>query len=157
MATRVFQTKDIDRKWYLLDAEEVILGRLSTVAADLLRGKGKATYTPNMDSGDNVIVVNAAKVRLSKDSKIEAKKYYRHSGYPGGIREETFAEAIEKHPERVIMLAVKGMLPSNKLGSAQLKRLKVYASGEHKHTQEVKKVNLEKGIVKKDVKSGEDK
>lgn len=142
MSTKVYQTKDADRKWYLLDAEGIILGRLSTVAVDLLRGKGKATYTPNMDSGDNVVVVNAEKVKLSKDAKIEAKTYYRHSGYPGGIKSETFREAMEKHPERVIELAVKGMLPSNKLASQQIKRLRVYAGKTHKHTQELIKVEL---------------
>jgi large subunit ribosomal protein L13 len=142
MATKVFNTKDADRKWYVLDAEGIILGRLATVAADLLRGKGKATYTPNMDSGDNVVVINASKVKLSKESKIEDKTYFRHTGYPGGIRQETFKEAMEKHPERVIELAVKGMLQKNRLGDAQAKRLRIYADAEHKHTQELINVNL---------------
>lgn len=146
MSTKVYQTKDADRKWYLLDAEDVILGRLATVAADLLRGKGKATYTPNLDSGDNVIVINASKIKLSKDAKIEAKTYYRHSGYPGGIKSETFREAMEKHPERVIELAVKGMLPSNRLAREQIKRLRVYTGAEHRHTQEISKVEIKKLI-----------
>jgi large subunit ribosomal protein L13 len=142
MATKSYDTKNIDRKWYLLNADGMILGRLSTVAADLLRGKNKVTYTPNMDGGDNVIVINASKVKLSNDRKIEGKKYYRFSGYPGGMKEETFGEAMEKHPERVIMLAVKGMLQSNKLASQQLKRLKVYSGTEHAHTQEFTEVDL---------------
>jgi len=142
MATKIYPVKDADRKWYVLDAKGAILGRLSVKAADLLRGKNKPTYSPNVDGGDNVIVLNAAKIKLSNENKYEDKKYYRHSGYPGGIKEETFAEAIEKHPERVIMLAVKGMLQNNKLGSAQLKRLRVYAGAEHVHTQELINVDL---------------
>lgn len=142
MTTRVYNVKDADRKWYFLDAKGIILGRLSTVAADLLRGKGKPTYTPNFDCGDNVVVVNADAIKLSSERKNTGKVYYRHSGYPGGIKKETFEEAMKKHPERVIMLAVKGMLQDNKLGSAQLKRLKVYAGGEHKHTQEMISVVL---------------
>lgn len=142
MATKVYNLKDADRKWYVLNADGAILGRLSTVAADLLRGKKKATYTPNMDCGDNVIVINAAKVKLSNETKVESKMYYRHSGYPGGIKKETFGEAMVKHPERVIMLSVKGMLQSNKLAAKQLKRLKIYAGNEHKHTQEIIEVDL---------------
>lgn len=142
MATKVFNKKDEDRKWYVIDAKDVILGRLATVVADLLRGKGKATYTPNMDSGDNVVVINASLVKLSTDAKREDKKYYRHSGYPGGIRQETFEEAMEKHPERVIELAVKGMLPSNKMAREQLTRLRVYPGAEHKHTQQLEKVEI---------------
>lgn len=142
MATKVYNVKDADRKWYLLDAKGIILGRLSTVAADLLRGKNKATYSPNFDGGDNVVVINASKVKLSNEAKLTGKAYYRHSGYPGGIKKETFEEAMEKHPERVIMLAVKGMLQSNKLGSQQLKRLRVYANAEHKHTQELIEIDL---------------
>lgn len=145
MATKIYQTKDADRKWYLLDGRGMILGRLATVAADLLRGKGKATYTPNMDSGDNVVVINASKIKLSKDSKQETKIYWRHSGYPGGIKKETFKEAMEKHPEKVIKLAVKGMLQNNKLGSKQLTRLKVYEGNEHKHTQPLIETNLKEG------------
>jgi large subunit ribosomal protein L13 len=148
MATRVYQTKDIDRDWYLLDASDIILGRLATVAADFLRGKGKATYSPNFDGGDNVIVINAEKIKLSKDAKINAKKYYRHSGYPGGLKEETFAEALEKHPERIIELAVKGMMPSNRLAREQVKRLRVYAGEKHSHTQKITPVDLSQAKVK---------
>lgn len=142
MATKVFNTKDEARKWYVIDAKNVVLGRLATVAADLLRGKGKATYTPNMDSGDNVVIINAKEVALSNEAKRESKVYYRHSFYPGGIKKETFEEAMEKHPEQVIMLAVKGMLPSNKMASGQLKRLRVYAGADHKHTQQLEKVEI---------------
>lgn len=142
MATKVYPTRDADRKWYVLDAKGIILGRLSTVAADLLRGKNKVTYSPNFDGGDNVIVLNASKVKLSNDNKLEGKKYFRHSGFLGGIKSETFAEAMEKHPERVILHAVKGMLQNNKLGSQQLKRLRVYAGTEHSHTQELENIDL---------------
>lgn len=140
MITKVQLTKNEDRKWYLIDAKDAILGRISTVAADLLRGKGKATYAPNLDSGDNVIVINASEVTLSKESNKDSKAYYRHSGFPGGIKKETFREAIEKHPERVVMLSVKGMMPKTKLGKSQLTRLKVYAGNQHPHTQEIIKV-----------------
>jgi large subunit ribosomal protein L13 len=142
MTTKVYPTKDADRKWYVLDAKGIILGRLATVAADLLRGKNKVTYSPNFDGGDNVIVLNAAKVKLSNDNKLESKKYYSHSGYLGGIKTETFAEALEKHPEKVIMHAVKGMLQNNKLGTSQLIRLRVYPGTEHAHTQELENVDL---------------
>jgi large subunit ribosomal protein L13 len=142
MATKIYQTRDADRTWYVIDAKGIILGRLAVVAADLLRGKNKPTYSPNVDGGDNVIVLNASKIKLSTDAKYEDKKYYRHSGYLGGMREESFNEAIEKHPERVIMLAVKGMLQNNKLGSAQLKRLRVYPGTEHAHTQELMNVDM---------------
>lgn len=142
MTTKAYNLKNEDRKWYLIDAEGATLGRISTVIADLLRGKNKVTYTPNMDSGDNVVVINAAKVELSREENKEKKTYYRHSGYPGGIKSETFREALEKHPERVIMLSVKGMLPKNKMASAQMTRLKVYAGNEHPHTQEL--INVEK-------------
>lgn len=144
MLTKVYKTRNEDRKWYLLDAKGATLGRLSTIAADLLRGKNKPTYTANLDSGDNVIVINAAEVSLSKESNKEQKTYYRHSGYPGGIKKETFLEAIEKHPERVIASSVKGMMPKNKLAKSQLTRLKVYAGAEHPHTQNIVAVNQAK-------------
>ena len=137
MTTNIHKTKDEDRKWFVVDANGAILGRLATQIADTLRGKNKATYTPNMDNGENVIVINAAKVALSREAKRAQKTYYRHSGYPGGLKEETFEEAIDKHPERVIELAVKGMMPKNKLAKQQLTRLKIYAGAEHPHTQEL--------------------
>lgn len=142
MATKIYQVKDADRNWYVLDAKGIILGRLAVKVADILRGKNKSTYSPNVDGGDNVIVLNAAKVKLSSENKYEDKKYFTHSGYHGGIKEESFNEAIEKHPERVIMLAVKGMLQNNKLGTSQLKRLRVYAGTEHAHTQELTNIDL---------------
>lgn len=137
MITKIHKLKDQNRRWFLVDAKGQILGRLSTSIADALRGKDKATYTPNTDTGDNVVVINAREVMLSKETKRGQKTYYRHSGYPGGIRQETFEEAIEKHPERVIELAVKGMMPKNKLAKMQLKRLKIYAGNDHPHTQEL--------------------
>lgn len=137
MTTNIHKMKDEDRKWFVVDAGGAILGRLATQIADTLRGKNKTTYTPNMDNGENVIVINAAKVALSREAKRAQKTYYRHFGYPGGLKEETFEEAIDKHPERVIELAVKGMMPKNKLAKQQLTRLKIYAGTEHPHTQEL--------------------
>ncbi|MDD3678888.1 MAG: 50S ribosomal protein L13 [Patescibacteria group bacterium] len=137
MKTDVYNLKDADRKWYVVDASGEVLGRLATRVADILRGKNKPIYTPNLDVGDNVIVLNAAKVVLSREAKKGQKKYYRHSGYPGGIKEESFEEAIAKHPERVIELAIKGMMPKNKLAKVQKKRLKVYSGADHPHTQEL--------------------
>lgn len=141
MKTIVFNVKDQDRKWFLIDLSGLILGRASVLIADILRGKNKPIYTPNLDTGDNVIVINAKNVILSKDSKRAQKTYYRHSGYPGGLKKETFEEAMEKHPERVIELAVKGMMPKNKLAKQQLKRLKIYVDSNHPHTQEVVKID----------------
>lgn len=142
MATKAYLTKNQDRAWYSIDAEGQILGRLATKAADLLRGKHKATYTPNLDSGDNVVILNAAKVKLSNDRKLTGKVYYRHSGYPGGIKKETFEEAMTKHPEKVIINAVKGMLPPSKQGKEQMTRLRVYKDANHKHTQEMQVVKM---------------
>lgn len=154
MSTKVYNLKDADRKWFLLDANGAILGRLSTVIADLLRGKNKATYSPNFDSGDNVIVINAGSVELSREANKTKKTYYRHSGYPGGIKSETFAEAKEKHPEEIIKRAVKGMLQDNKLGKEQMTRLRVYAGSEHKHTQEIIEIKLKEGPDVSDVSDG---
>ncbi len=145
MTTNVFNKKDSDREWYLIDAKEAILGRLATEAAELLRGKKKSTYTPNMDSGDNVVIVNASKVTLSREDNRAKKTYYRHSGYPGGIKSETFEEAMEKHPDRVIRLAVAGMMPKNKLAKVQLKRLKIYETENHPHTQKLINYELNRG------------
>lgn len=144
MATNIYPVKDSDRKWLEIDASGVILGRLATEVANILRGKNKATYSPNVDGGENIIIVNAEKVALSKEEKKREKTYYRHSGYPGGIKAETFEEAIEKHPERVIESAVRGMLPKNKLAAEQMKRLRVYAGSEHAHTQEITKYEVGK-------------
>jgi len=133
MKTYSAKPHEIEQAWYLVDADQRTLGRLATEIADLLRGKCKPAYTPHVDTGDFVVVVNAKKVRVT-GKKLEQKIYYRHSGYPGGLRERTRAEQLERRPEEVIRKAVKGMLPKNKLASAQLRKLKVYAGSEHPHT-----------------------
>ncbi|MEB2310940.1 MAG: 50S ribosomal protein L13 [Sorangiineae bacterium] len=120
------------RKWWVIDAKDQPLGRLATRVATILRGKHKATYTPHLDTGDFVIVVNAAAVKVT-GNKATDKKYYRHSGYPGGIREQSFEKLIARFPERPIELAVKGMLPKNVLGREMLSKLKIYGSGDHPH------------------------
>ncbi len=124
---------DIERSWYVVDAEGETLGRLATRIADTLRGKLKPQYTPHIDTGDFVVVVNCENVRVT-GRKMEQKKYYRHSGYPGGIKERTLAELLRRHPDDVIRHAVKGMMPKNRLGRAQLKKLKIYAGAAHPHT-----------------------
>jgi large subunit ribosomal protein L13 len=123
---------EVERRWYLVDAEGETLGRLSTRIADLLRGKGKPTYTPHVDTGDFVVVVNAEKVAVT-GKKLQQKRYYRHSGYPGGLRERTLATQLERRPTEVIRTSVKGMLPRNKLGRAQIGKLKIYAGPDHPH------------------------
>ena len=133
MKTYSAKPHEIEQAWYLVDADQRTLGRLATEIADTLRGKNKPAYTPHVDTGDFVIVVNAEKVRVT-GKKLEQKIYYRHSGYPGGLRERTLAEQLARRPEEVIRRAVKGMLPKNKLASAQLRKLKVYAGSEHPHT-----------------------
>jgi large subunit ribosomal protein L13 len=132
MKTYTAKPREIEQAWRLVDADGQILGRLATEIADTLRGKNKAAYTPHVDTGDFVIVVNAEKVRVT-GKKLEQKIYYRHSGYPGGLRERTLAEQLARRPEEVIRKAVKGMLPKNKLAAAQLRKLKVYAGPEHPH------------------------
>ncbi|MCA9411087.1 MAG: 50S ribosomal protein L13 [Candidatus Omnitrophica bacterium] len=118
--------------WHVIDAEGKVLGRLATKIATVLRGKHKPTYSQCVDTGDHVIVVNADKIVLTRN-KGEQKVYRRYSGYPGGLKETSFNEMIEKHPERVIEAAVRGMLPKSRLGRAQIKKLKIYAGPEHKH------------------------
>jgi len=130
--TYMAKPQEVDHKWYLIDAEGKTLGRLATEVATLLRGKHKPEYTPHVDTGDYVIVVNADKVTLT-GKKMMNKKYYRHSGYPGGLKEMTAAEMQRKHPVRMVELAVRGMLPKTKLGRQQMKKLKVYAGSEHPH------------------------
>jgi large subunit ribosomal protein L13 len=120
------------RDWYVVDAEGKTLGRLATQIADALRGKRKPEYTPHVDTGDFVVVVNAEKVRVTGDKRA-AKRYYRHSGYPGGMRSRTLGEMLERRPEQVIRLALRGMLPRNRLGRKQLTKLKVYAGPDHPH------------------------
>ena len=132
MKTYSAKPREIEQAWRLVDADGQILGRLATEIADTLRGKNKPAYTPHVDTGDFVIVVNAEKVRVT-GKKLDQKIYYRHSGYPGGLRERTLAEQLARRPEEVIRRAVKGMLPKNKLAAAQLRKLKVYAGPEHPH------------------------
>lgn len=132
MKTFSAKPSDIQRKWLVVDAAGKTLGRISTEIARVLRGKHKPEYTPHMDLGDFVIVVNASKVRVT-GNKVNDKIYYRHTGYPGGIRGQNFKKLIADHPNRVIELAVKGMLPKNALGRAMYKKLKVYANADHPH------------------------
>ena len=132
MATFVPSAKDIKRDWFLLDGENVVIGRLATTAARLLAGKHKPTYTTFLDTGDHVIVVNASKLDISL-RKAEGKLYYRHSGYPGGIKSENLGQLLARNPERVVRLAVRGMLPKTRLARAQLKHLKIYAGPTHPH------------------------
>jgi large subunit ribosomal protein L13 len=134
MTTYTAKPGEIQREWYLVDAEGKTLGRLATEIADALRGKGKPVYTPHVDTGDFVIVVNAEKIRVTGE-----KIAYRHSGYPGGLKERTLREQLERRPTEVIRKAVKGMLPKNKLAAAQLRKLKVYAGPEHPHTAQAPK------------------
>jgi large subunit ribosomal protein L13 len=123
---------EVERRWYLVDADGKTLGRLATRIADTLRGKDKPQYTPHVDTGDFVVVVNAEKITVT-GNKLDDKRYYRHSGYPGGIRSRTLREELERRPTEVIRKAVKGMLPRSKLARAQLTKLKVYAGPEHPH------------------------
>lgn len=133
---------EISRQWYLVDATELPLGRLSTIIAGLLIGKSKPTYTPHMDAGDYVVVINAKDVPVTGDKELQ-KIYYRHSGFPGGIKDARLEEVREKFPERIIEASVKGMLPKNKLQSERMNRLRVFAGSEHTHTaQTPKKVEV---------------
>ena len=122
----------LGRKWWVLDAKDQSLGRLASEAATLLRGKHKASFTPHVDTGDFVIVVNASQVKVT-GAKADGKKYYRHSGHPGNLKEESFRQLSERRPEVPIEKAIKGMLPKNALGRAMLRKLKVYATAEHPH------------------------
>jgi large subunit ribosomal protein L13 len=132
MTTYVATPKDRERNWVLVDANGKTLGRLATQIADALRGKRKPTYTPHVDVGDFVVVVNAEKIAVTGD-KLHKKMYYRHSGYPGGLKKRTLNDMLERRPEEVIRLAVKGMLPRNRLARKQLTKLKVYAGPDHPH------------------------
>jgi len=127
------KTGEVPREWYVVDAEGKTLGRLSTRIADTLRGKDKPQYTPHTDTGDFVVVVNAEKIAVT-GNKMDEKMYYRHSGYPGGLKERSLREQLERRPEEVLRLAVKGMLPRTRLGRKQLTKLKVYAGPDHPHT-----------------------
>jgi large subunit ribosomal protein L13 len=132
MKTYVAKPTDRERNWLVVDAEGQTLGRLATQIADALRGKRKPTYTPHIDTGDFVVVVNAEKIAVTGQKRTE-KMYYRHSGYPGGLKSRTLNDMLERRPEEVIRLAVKGMLPRNRLGRKQLTKLKVYAGPDHPH------------------------
>ena len=130
MSTYMASASNIERKWYVVDAADYTLGRLASQVAAVLRGKNKPTYTPFLDCGDNVIVINAEKIKVT-GKKLDQKIYYNHSDYVGGMKETTLKEMMEKHPERVIELAVKGMLPKGPLGRSMIKKLHVYAGPEH--------------------------
>ena len=132
MKTYSAKPLEVERKWYLIDADGMILGRLAVLAADLLRGKHKPQYTPNVDTGDFVIIINADKIRVSGKKETD-KKYYHHTGYPGGLKVASFRELMEKDATLAIEKAVKGMLPHNTLGQEQFNKLKVYAGSEHPH------------------------
>lgn len=132
MKTTFAKDTDVERKWHLIDADGLVVGRLATKVADILRGKNKAIYTPHTDTGDFVVIVNAKKVRFT-GKKLEQKKYYHHTGYPGGIKMATAKEIMSKTPEKIIISAVRGMMPKNKLAKTQLSKLKVYSGPEHPH------------------------
>lgn len=135
MKTYSAKASEIKKKWYIVDAEGKTLGRLATQIAYVLRGKHKPTFTPHMDTGDNIIVINASKVVLSANKEL-TKLYHRHTGFFGGIKTQTAAEIRAEHPERLLELAVKGMLPHNRLGAECYRHLKVYAGAEHPHTSQ---------------------
>lgn len=136
MKTYAPKLTEIKRKWHVIDADGQTLGRLCSQVSKLLIGKHKAIFSPNIDTGDFVIIVNAAKIKVT-GKKAREKIYYRYSGYPGGMREVTFAEMMQKHPERVIEHAIKGMLPHTRLGRAMYKKMKVYAGDKHPHQAQV--------------------
>lgn len=143
MKTYSAKAADVNRGWYIIDASEQILGRLATEAARRLRGKHKAEYTPHVDTGDYIIVINAEKARVT-GSKFKDKTYYSHSGYPGGMKEIQFDKLQEKNPTKIIELAIKGMLPKNSLGRDMYRKLKVYAGSEHPHeAQQPTKLEIE--------------
>ena len=132
MKTYSAKPQDITRDWYVIDANDKVLGRLASAIAHRLRGKHKPIYTPHLDTGDHVVVINAARIKVT-GNKLLQKSYYRHSGYPGGLREESLEALMARKPEIVIERAVKGMLPQNRLGRAMFKKLRVYRGAEHPH------------------------
>ncbi len=136
MKTYTLKAKEIETTWHVVDAEGRILGRLASEVAQLLRGKHRPTFSPHLDNGDHVIIVNAGKVKVT-GKKTQQKVYYRHSGYPGGLKETLLARMLETRPERVVQLAVKGMLPHNRLSRQLLRHLKVYGGPEHPHEAQV--------------------
>ena len=132
MGTFTAKPETVVQDWYLVDATDKVLGRLATQIATRLRGKHKPEYTPHVDTGDHLVIVNAAKIRVTGD-KMNQKKYYRHTGYPGGIKDTVLSDELENNPERVIERAVKGMLPKNSLGRTMFRKLRVYAGPDHSH------------------------
>ena len=143
MKTFSAKTHEVKRDWYVIDASNKVLGRVATEIARRLRGKHKAEYTPHVDTGDYIVVINAEKITVT-GRKFKKKIYYRHSGFPGGIKSVSFDKLQEKNPTRIIELAVKGMLPKNVLGRAMYRKLKVYAGSEHPHTaQQPKQLDIE--------------
>ena len=133
MKTYMAKAEEVQRKWYVVDATDLVLGRLASNVANVLRGKNKPTYTPNVDTGDFVIIVNCDKVRLT-GKKLEKKFHIYHTGYVGGLKQIQYKKLMEEKPEKAVLLAVKGMLPKNSMGRNQLKRLRVFAGAEHPHT-----------------------
>lgn len=137
--TKSFRKEDVVRDWWIVDAAEMTVGRLSTQVATLLRGKHKSIYTPHVDTGDFVIIINAEKVKL-EGKRVQMKEYFRHSGYPGGVTIEKFKDLVQTNPEKVLEHSVKGMLPKNRLGRQIYKKLKVYSGSEHPHIAQQPKV-----------------
>ncbi len=138
MKTWTAKPHEVERRWFVVDAEGKTLGRLATQIADTLRGKGKAEYTPHVDTGDFVVVVNAEKIAVT-GKKLDDKIYFRHSGYPGGLRQRTLREQLDRRPTEVLRKAVKGMLPRNRLARAQIRKLKIYVGPEHPHEAQAPK------------------
>ena len=136
MQTRSTKPAEVDKKWYVIDGEGLVVGRLATIVALRLRGKHKPIYAPHLDTGDHVIVVNASKVVLTSD-KAEKKVAHRHTGYPGGLRTTSYTDLMARRPEEVVRKAVKGMLPKNRLGRSMLRKLKVYAGPDHPHAAQL--------------------
>jgi large subunit ribosomal protein L13 len=132
MKSYMAKTNEVERKWHIIDAEDKVLGRLATEVATILSGKNKAIYTPHVDTGDYVIIINAGKIKLT-GNKLNQNNYTYHTGYPGGLKQVAYKQLIQEKPEKIIELAVKGMLPKNKLGRKMIKKMKVYGGAEHDH------------------------
>ena len=139
MKSYMAKTNEVERKWYVIDAEDKVLGRLATEIATILSGKNKPIYTPHVDTGDFVIVINAEKIKLT-GKKWDQKSHFYHTGYPGGGKEIPYKRMVEKNPERIIELAVKGMLPKSSLGRKMIKKMKVYGGTEHKHEAQMPEI-----------------
>ena len=147
MKTYYAKPGEVEREWLLIDATDQVLGRVASVAAQILKGKHKPQYTPHIDTGDFIIIINADKIKVT-GAKASDKVYYRHSGYVGGLKSETFEQAMKKHPERVIERAVKGMLPKTTLGRAQGMKLKVYAGPNHPHAaQQPREIKIDEVML----------